>query len=60
MEHMTQSQKRGYYTVNIEAQGRKIPYVVFAASDFHAARLVRHETGYAASESDVEGPYKRG
>lgn len=49
----------GYFTVNIPVNGEKMPYVVFARSDFQAARIVRDETGYMASQQDVEGPYSR-
>ena len=49
----------GYFTVNIPVNGEKMPYVVFARSDFQAARIVRDETGYMADQHDVEGPYSR-
>lgn len=49
--------KRGYYTVSIEAGNEKIPYTVFALSDYHAARLVREETGYLARPHEIEGPH---
>jgi hypothetical protein len=51
----------GYYTVMVDKteDGLKMPYTVFAASDFHAARIVRSETGYAATENEVHGPYLR-
>ena len=52
-------QKGGYYTVHVEVDGKKIPYIVFAASDYHAARMVKNETGYLADQHDVEGPYSR-
>lgn len=52
--------KSGYYTIHMNVEGKKIPYVVFAASDYHAARLVRSETGYAALPHEIEGPYLRG
>ena len=51
--------KGGYYTVMVgpeRAQERKVPYIVFAASDYHAARIVRDRTGYLAREHEVEGP----
>lgn len=51
--------KMGYYTVNINLGQERVPYVVYATSDYHAARLVRNETGYLASQHDVEGPYSR-
>ncbi len=54
-----QTPKGGYYTVTVDVEGSKQPYIVFAASDFHAARMVRHETGYMAQEHEVEGPYQR-
>ena len=51
----------GYYTVLVDmgVAGCKVPYVVFAASDYHAARIVRDETGYLALQHDIEGPYAR-
>ena len=49
----------GYYTVHVDVEGQKIPYIVFAASDYQAARMVKNETGYLASQHDVEGPYAR-
>ncbi len=55
--HKEQSYKSGYYTVNAIVNGEKQPHIVFAASDLHAARLVRNETGYMAKEHEVEGPY---
>lgn len=54
-----QDSKRGYYTVHIESEGTKIPYIVLASSDYHAARLVKDETGYLASKGDVIGPLAR-
>lgn len=51
--------KGAYFTVNITAAGQRHPYVVFAQSDFQAARIVRQETGYMAGQHDVEGPYTR-
>lgn len=51
--------KGGYFTVTIDAAGQKLPYVVFANSDFEAARIVRRETGYMATQNEVEGPYMR-
>ncbi len=54
-----QRDKRGYYTVHIESEGTKIPYIVFASSDYHAARLIKDETGYLASKGDVIGPLAR-
>ena len=59
MDRAEKNNKSGYYTVNITNAGRRIPYVVFASSDYHAARLVRHETGYLAQAQDIEGPYGR-
>lgn len=54
------SDQGGFYTVLIGTDGgARLPYVVFAASDYHAARLVRDETGFMASEKDIEGPYTR-
>lgn len=52
-------EKGGYYTVHIDIGGQKLPYIVFAASDYHAARMVRNETGYMAGQQDIEGPYQR-
>ena len=51
--------KGGFYTVNLAVNGRAIPYIVFATSDFQAAKKVKEETGYAAKQEDVEGPYLR-
>lgn len=51
----------GYYTVLIDNHlgMEKIPYVVFAQSDYQAARIVREETGVLATQHDVEGPFQR-
>jgi hypothetical protein len=55
---MLKAQGGGYYTVLIETNAqRKIPYVVFARSDYQAARIVRDETGHMAQQRDIEGPY---
>lgn len=51
--------KGGYFTVNINNAGQRHPYVVYAASDFQAAKLVKQQTGHMASQHDVEGPYTR-
>jgi hypothetical protein len=51
--------KGGYYTVNLEIDGKKLPYVVFAASEFDAARKVKYETGCLVTDRDVEGPYHK-
>ncbi len=51
--------KSGYFTVNIPAAGGMRPYVVFAKSDFQAARIVKQETGYMPLQQDVEGPFQR-
>ena len=59
MGNQQQAYKGGYYTVHIDVEGAKQPYIVFAASDFHAARMVRSETGYMAQQHEVEGPYQR-
>ena len=54
------AQKAGYYTVNLEVEGQRIPYIVFAVSDYQAAVKVRNQTGYmAASQQDVHGPHER-
>ena len=51
------TRRGGYYTVLIKTDdGRQIPYSVFATSDYHAARIVKEETGYLAQSHDVEGP----
>lgn len=52
------SAKGGYYTVHVDMEGMRMPYIVFAVSDYHAARKVREETGYLARQHDVEGPRK--
>lgn len=54
-----QQTKGGYYTVNLEIDGKKLPYVVFAVSEFDAARKVKYETGCLVTDRDVEGPYQR-
>jgi hypothetical protein len=59
MEPDTPTPKPGYYTVNLDIDGRKIPYIVFAKSQFQAAHKVKQETGYLATDMDVEGPYQR-
>ena len=51
--------KGGYYTVNLDIDGKKLPYVVFARSEFDAARKVKFETGCMVTDSDVEGPFPR-
>lgn len=53
------SSKAGYYTVHIMSGADKIPYTIFADSDYHAARLIKRETGYLASQEDVDGPFRR-
>jgi hypothetical protein len=49
----------GFYSVMITGYNgfAKIPYVVFATSDWQAARLVREATGYTARPQEVDGPY---
>lgn len=60
-QHLAKRQEEenrgGYYTVYMRLDGIVIPYTVFALSDYHAARVVREETGYMAAQSDIEGPY---
>lgn len=51
--------KGGYFTVHITSAGQSHPYIVFATSDFQAAKLVKQQTGHMASQHDVEGPYTR-
>lgn len=53
------SPKGGYYTVNLDIDGKKLPYVVFARSEFDAARKVKFETGCMVTDSDVEGPFHK-
>ena len=48
--------KGGYYKVHTTTGEKKIPYIVFALSDYLAARLVREISGYMANEREVEGP----
>ena len=58
----TNTKGDGYYTVMIdtgEDDHCKIPYSVFAASDYHAARIVKDRTGHLANQNEVEGPYNR-
>jgi len=49
----------GYYSVLLadEESAHKVPYTVYAASDWHAARMVRDATGYMPRAHEVEGPY---
>jgi hypothetical protein len=55
---MTQTTKSdGYYAVLVENMTRKVPYIVFARSDYHAARIVKSETGYMAQPRDIQGPF---
>jgi len=54
---MKEENKHGYYTVRIAAGSEEVPYTVFAASDYHAARLVREETGYLPHPHEIEGPH---
>lgn len=49
----------GYFTVNINNAGQRHPYIVFATSDFQAAKIVKQQTGHMACQNDVEGPYER-
>lgn len=49
----------GYFTVHINSAGQRHPYIVFANSDFQAAKIVKQQTGHMASAHDVEGPYTR-
>ena len=49
----------GYYTVNLNIDGKTMPYVVFARSEFAAARKVKFETGCMVTDKDVEGPFPR-
>ena len=49
-------EKPGYYAVNILVVDHRIPYIVFARSEFEAARKIRAETGYVAERDEVEGP----
>lgn len=49
----------GYFTVNIPAASGTLPYVVYAKSDYQAARIVKQETGYMPVQQDVEGPFHR-
>jgi hypothetical protein len=51
--------KPGYYAVNILVGDHRIPYIVFAQSEFEAARKIRAETGYVAEREEVEGPIER-
>ena len=58
---MDKREDGAFYTVMIDlgTDEGKIPYSVFAKSDFHAARIVKNETGYLASQHEVEGPYTK-
>lgn len=51
--------KAGYYTVNLEIDGQKFPYIVLAESEYQAAHLVCERTGHMARDYQVEGPYQR-
>jgi len=46
----------GYYNVTVEAAEGTLVYRVQAQSDYHAARLVRAETGYLPLPQNIEGP----
>lgn len=62
MQNETQAHaetKGGYYTVNLDIDGKKLPYVVFARSEFDAARKVKFETGVMVTDNDVDGPYPK-
>jgi len=54
-----QTTRGGYFTVHINNAGQRHPYIVFATSDFQAAKIVKQQTGHMASQHDVEGPYDR-
>lgn len=55
---MNKAQGGGYYSVLVSKDGgEKVPCIVFATSDWHAARIVRGDTGYMASPQEVEGPF---
>ena len=57
---MSDNQQKGsYYTVQLEIDGRRMPYMVAAHSEFEAARKVRFETGCFVTDRDVTGPYQR-
>lgn len=58
MEQSLSSDKTGYYTVFVGTGVTKLPYTVFALSDYHAARLINQATGYLAAQHDIEGPYR--
>jgi hypothetical protein len=45
----------GYYTAEIEINGHKVPYMVFAASPHHAAFKVKAETGYMP-KGEIQAP----
>ncbi|TAL27297.1 MAG: hypothetical protein EPN97_17610 [Alphaproteobacteria bacterium] len=49
----------GYYTVRLDIGGRKIPYIVFADSEYQAAHKIRMETGLLPAPRDIDGPYSR-
>lgn len=52
----TSKPKKGYYSAFIDTGSQKVPYIVIAESDYHAARIVREETGYFVTQDQVEGP----
>ena len=59
IQHIPQDfAKGGFYTVSLDIEGKKLPYMVFALSDYQAAHKVLEETGHAVTEDQVEGPYK--
>lgn len=49
----------GYYTVNLDINGQRLPYVVFAHSLFEAARRVKFETGCPVNAHEFQGPYPK-
>lgn len=52
-------QTGGYFTVRLDIDGKKLPYVVFAHSLFEAARRVKFETGCRVNASEFQGPYPK-
>lgn len=49
--------KGGYYKVQVDIGGRKVPFIVFADSEYQAAHKVRMETGRLPAVRDIDGPF---
>lgn len=49
--------KGGFYKVQLDIGGKKIPYIVFADSEYQAAHKVHMETGCLPVARDIDGPF---